>query len=110
MAKESQISNLPITASDVRYAFRVVLNAFWQAISDSRDGRVNILKAGELVAGITWTRYMWVNSPDDINMWIAYSSIIGARGLLHYALKTGKLESLLGRTPRNDCDPKEDKR
>ena len=100
-----EVSAAPICAQDLRILLRTIVLAVWHAVSDSRDGRLNILKAGELVAGATWTHYMITESPDSLDMWLAYSIVIGARGLMHYMLKTGKLENLWGRAPRNDCEP-----
>ena len=61
-----------------------------ELVTDSKDGRLNTSKIGEVVVGAVWTGYMVSHVPDDVFMWLAYAGTLLGWSSVRYAWKNRK--------------------
>lgn len=58
-----------------------------EAVTDDKTGRWSTPKAGELVVGVVWTRYMVLHAPESWEMWVAFAGTLLGWTSLKYASK-----------------------
>ncbi len=60
-------------------------------VTDSKTGKPNLKKIGEVAVGVTWTAYMWSRFDDpvgiSVEMWAAYAGVLLTWSTVNYGMK-----------------------